>query len=113
MRKEERAKKNRKKEEEKQNIPPQLYQDSLHGVIALPLSQAREHLRVDDAVAGVDGGEVDLADELDGRGLVGVVVSAVHLDAVDAVLVNRLAIPHVLASCCISILLNLENLRWG
>ena len=45
---------------------------------------------VDDAVAGVYGGEVDLGDELDGRGLIGVVVAAVHLDAVDAVLVDAL-----------------------
>lgn len=35
----------------------------------------------------VDAGEVDLADELDGGGLVGILFAAVHFQAVDAVLV--------------------------
>jgi hypothetical protein len=39
----------------------------------------------------VDGGEVDLRDELDGRRLVGVLRAAVHLDAVDAIFVDGLA----------------------
>lgn len=38
----------------------------------------------------VHGGQVDLRDELDGGGLVGVLLAAVHLDAVDAVLVDGL-----------------------
>lgn len=35
----------------------------------------------------VNAGEVDLADELDGGGLVGIVIATVHFQAVDAVLV--------------------------
>jgi hypothetical protein len=72
------------------SIPPQLYQGRLHGVIPLPAGEAGELLGVDDAVAGVHAGEVDLADELEGRGLVGVVWAAVHADGVDAVLVDAL-----------------------
>lgn len=73
-----------------EGLPPQLDEDRLHGVVALPLGQARQLLGVDGAVARVDAGQVDLADELDDRGLVGVLGAAVHLDAVDAVLVDGL-----------------------
>ena len=45
---------------------------------------------VDHAVVGVDARKVDLADELDRRRLIGVVGTAVHLYAVDAVLVDGL-----------------------
>ena len=71
-------------------LPPQFDQYSLHGVIALPLGEARQHRRVDNSVACIDGGQVHLADELDSRGLVRVVRAAVHLDTVDTVLVNGL-----------------------
>lgn len=47
---------------------------------------------------GVDAGEVDLADELDGGGFVGIVVAAVHFQAVDAVLVCGLQKGRGLAS---------------
>jgi hypothetical protein len=67
--------------------PSQLNQDHLHGVVTLPLGQAGKLFRVDDAVVGVDAGEVDLADELDGGGLVGIFFAAVHFQTVDAVLV--------------------------
>lgn len=72
------------------NPPSQLNQDHLHGVLALPLGQAGQLPRIDDAILGVDAGEVDLADELDGGGLVGVFLAAVHFEAVDAVFVGRL-----------------------
>lgn len=72
------------------NAPSQLYKDRLHGIITLPLGKAGELLRVDDAVMGVDTGKVNLADKLDGRGFVGVFRAAVHLEAVNAVLVNGL-----------------------
>lgn len=84
-----------KGEEEKKehvNSPSQLNQDHLHGVFALPLGQAGQLPGIDDAVLGVDAGEVDLADELDGRRLVGVLFAAVHFEAVDAVLVGRLQV---------------------
>ena len=71
-------------------LPPQLDEDRLHGVVALPLREAWQLLGVDGAVARVHAGQVDLADELDGGGLVGVLGAAVHLDAVDAVLVDGL-----------------------
>jgi hypothetical protein len=70
------------------NTPAQLDQDSLHRVLALPLGEAGQLLGVDDAVAGVDAGQVDLADELDGGRLIRVLVAAVHLDAIDSVLVD-------------------------
>jgi hypothetical protein len=38
----------------------------------------------------VYAGQIHLTDELDGGWRIGVVVAAVHLDAVDAVLVDRL-----------------------
>lgn len=79
------------------NPPSQLNQDHLHGVFALPLGQAGQLPGVDDAVLGVDAGEVDLADELDGRGLVGVFLAAVHFEAVDAVFVGRLQVCRRLA----------------
>lgn len=77
--------------EGKGEIPSQLNQDSLHGILALPLSKTGQHGRVDNAVARVDAGQVDLADKLDGRRLVGVRFAAMHLDTVDAVLVDRLS----------------------
>lgn len=70
--------------------PPKLYQGRLHGVLAFPVGETGELLGVDEAVARVDTGEVDLADEPDGRRLVGVLVAAVHLYRVDAVLVDGL-----------------------
>lgn len=45
---------------------------------------------IDHAVVGVDAGKVDLADELDRRRRIGVFGTAVHLYAVDAVLVDGL-----------------------
>lgn len=78
------------KEKEHVNPPSQLNQDHLHGVFALPLGQAGQLSGVDDAVLGIDAGEVDLADELDGGGLVGVLFAAVHFEAVDAVFVGGL-----------------------
>lgn len=79
--------------------PSKLNEDSLHGVFALPLGEARKHGRVDDAVARVDARQVHLADKLDSGRLIGVLLAAVHLDAVDAVLVyglgKELAMPAV------------------
>ena len=46
-----------------------------------------------DAILGVDTGDVDLTDELDGRWLVGVLVTAVHLEGVDSVFVDTLNAP--------------------
>ncbi len=74
------------------NPPSQLNQDHLHGVFALPLGEAGQLPGVDDAVLGVDAGEVDLADELDRGRLIGVFLAAVHFEAVDAVFVGRLQV---------------------
>lgn len=52
---------------------------------------------------GVHGGKVDLGYELNGGRLVGVVFVAVHLDAVDAVLVDRLAFAPYIVSIKYSI----------
>lgn len=71
-------------------LPAKLNQNRLHGVVALPLSQARQLGRVDLAVPWVDAGQVDLGDELDLWWLVWVLVAAVHLQGVDSVLVDGL-----------------------
>jgi len=42
------------------------------------------------AISWVDTGQIDFADELDGRWLVGILVAAVHLQGVDSVLVDAL-----------------------
>jgi hypothetical protein len=55
-------------------------------------------VRVHHAIVGVNTGQVDLADELNCGRLVGVVETAVHLDAVDAVLMNGLK-REVLVTC--------------
>ena len=47
---------------------------------------------VNDAIPLVDAGQVDHADELDGRGLVGILVAAVHFYRVDAVLMDALEV---------------------
>jgi hypothetical protein len=72
------------------DVPSQFDEDSLHGVLSLPLGEAGQLARVDDTVVGVDTRKVDLADELDRRRLVGVFRTAVHLDTVDSVLVGGL-----------------------
>lgn len=70
--------------------PPELNEHGLHGEVPLPLRQAGQLARVDLAVSRVDAGQVDLVDELDLRRLVRVLVAAVHLERVDAVLVDAL-----------------------
>ena len=74
----------------KLDVPSQLNKNRLHGVLPLPLGKAGQLVGVDHAVVGVDARKVDLADELDCRRLIGVVGTAVHLYAVDAVLVDGL-----------------------
>jgi hypothetical protein len=71
-------------------IPSQLDEDSLHRVLTLPLGETGQLAGVDDAVVGVNTGQVDLADELDRRRLVRVLGTAVHLNTVDTVLVDGL-----------------------
>lgn len=70
------------------HVSSQLYEHSLHSVLTLPLGETGQLVGVDDAVVGVDTGQVDLADELDRRRLVRVLGTAVHLDTVDTVLVD-------------------------
>lgn len=72
------------------HVLPELDQDRLHGELALPLREAGQLGRVHRAVALVDARQVHLAHELDLRRLIGVVRAAVHLDRVDAVLVDAL-----------------------
>lgn len=72
------------------DVPSQFDEDSLHGVLSLPLGEAGQLARVDDTVVGVDTRKVDLADELDRRRLVGIFRTAVHLNAIDSVLVGGL-----------------------
>lgn len=56
-------------------------------MVPLPVGEAGQLLGVDDAVTGINAGEVDLANELNGRGFVGIVRPAVHPYRVDAILV--------------------------
>ena len=89
-----------------QLVPPQLNQDRLHCVLALPGRQAGQLLGVDDAVVRVDARDVDHADKFDRGWLVRVFGTAVHLDRVDAVLVDalyRLPIKSALVKPCIFI----------
>lgn len=71
-------------------LPSQLNKDSLHGIFSFPLGKARKLIRVDDAVPRVNTRQVNLADELNGGRFIRVFVAAVHLDTVDAVLMDRL-----------------------
>lgn len=59
---------------------------------ALPLVEAWQMAGVDLAVGGVDARHVDSADELDRGRDVGVLRAAVHLEGVDAVLVDALEV---------------------
>lgn len=71
-------------------LPSQFNKDCLHCVFPFPLGEAGKLIGVDYAVARVDTRQVNLANELNGGRLIGVFVAAVHLDTVDAVLVDRL-----------------------
>lgn len=42
------------------------------------------------SIPRVDAGQIDFADELDGWGLVGILVAAVHFQGVDSVLMDAL-----------------------
>ena len=68
-------------------------QDSLHGILPLPLSQTGQARGVYLACAWIDAGDVDLGDELDSGGNIGVVLPTVNVNAVDAVLMRALARP--------------------
>ena len=70
--------------------PPKLDQNRLHCVVPAPVGKARKLGWVHHAISGVDTREVDLVDELDSGWLVGVLITAVHLEGVDSVLVNTL-----------------------
>jgi len=90
-----------------ENLPSKLNQDRLHCVIATPVSKTRELGRIDLciisayylttdfvkthlAVPRIDTWQIDLAYKLDGWWLVGILITAVHLEGVDSVLVNAL-----------------------
>lgn len=59
-------------------------------MIPLPIGEARELLGVDHTIAGIHARQVDLANKLNRRRLIGIVGAAVHLYRVDAVLVHAL-----------------------
>lgn len=70
------------------HVSPQLNQDSLHGVVTLPLSETGKFGWVDLSGALVDTGNVDSRDELNGGRIIGVVGAAVNVDTVYAVLMD-------------------------
>jgi len=90
-------------------IPSKLNQNRLHSIIATPVCEARKLGRIDYAVSWVDAGKVDFIDELDGGWLIGVLISAMHLEGVDSVLMN--ALPDGLISVCECLQAKLVNVR--
>ena len=90
-------------------IPSKLNQNRLHSIIPAPVGKARKLGRIDHAISWVDTRQVDLVDELDGRWLVGVLITAVHLQGIDSVLVN--ALPKNLVSYCKCLETRLVNVR--
>jgi hypothetical protein len=92
-------------------LPPQFNQDSLHGVVTLPLSETGKLGWVDltkDSFSNcsipwstfkphlsgalVDTGNVDSRDELNSGRIIGIVGAAVNVDTVYAVLMNALIV---------------------
>lgn len=71
--------------------PSKLNQDRLHCVISAPVGKARQFGWIDDTISWVDTREIDLVDELDSGWFVWVLITAVHLQGVDSVLVNALS----------------------
>lgn len=71
------------------NSPSNLDQNRLHGEIPLPARDIRQLAQVDLAVPGVDAGRVDAADKRHLGRHVRVLLAAPDLEAVDAVLVDR------------------------
>lgn len=76
--------------EARDRIPSKLNQNRLHRIITAPVGKARKLRWVDHAISWVDTREVDFVNELDGRRLVGILITAVHFQGVDSVLVNAL-----------------------
>lgn len=72
------------------HVSPQLNEYCLHCHITVPTLEAGQLCWVDEAVARVDAWEVDFGDELNGGRLVGVLITAVHFEGVDAVFVDGL-----------------------
>jgi hypothetical protein len=62
----------------------------LHISVAYPIPGLFERECTDHAISCTNTREVDLIDELDGRWLVRILVTAVHLERVDSVLVDAL-----------------------
>ena len=72
--------------------PPDLNEHRLNTMVPVPVGEYRELVGVDLAVDLTDKGEVYARDELNCGGLVGVVLAASDLEAVDAVLMNGLSV---------------------
>jgi len=70
------------------HISSKLDQDRLHCVFPGPVGKAGKFGGFNHAVFWIDTGQVDFSFELDDRWLVGILITAVHLEAVDSVLVN-------------------------
>lgn len=74
------------------NEPADLYQHSLETAISIPVREDGQFRRLNLAVDLADEREIDSGYELDNRRLIGVVLSADNLQAVDAVLVHGLQV---------------------
>lgn len=92
--------------------PSEVDQDRLHGIFPLPLSQTWQLGRIDLesyksarsriyaqyeadlSIPWIDARQVDFADKLDRRWLVRVVITAVHLQRINSVLVHALEIQY-------------------
>jgi len=70
------------------HVSSELNQDSLHCHFSLPVPKARQLGWVNHAISWVDTRKVDLGDELDSGWFVGVLITAVHLERIDPILVD-------------------------
>lgn len=72
------------------HVSPQFNQDGLHCVVSGPVGQAGKFGGVDGSVSWIDTGQVNFGNELDERWLVRILITAVHLEAVDSVFMDTM-----------------------
>jgi len=72
------------------HVSPQLYQDSFHGIVSLPIGKTRQLTSINLSISLVDTGQIDLGNELEDRRLVWVVAITMDVHTVDSVLVDAL-----------------------
>jgi hypothetical protein len=76
----------------------QLNQNSFHSILSAPVRKTRELMWVNLAISRIYTRKVDLVDKLEGRRLIGIMITAVHLEGINSVFVNAL---HGIVSLCV------------